>query len=58
MKIIVCESCEAEFRLAHSLDERLYKVTFCPFCGTQTNEDLEDDMEELGYDSDEETLYE
>jgi len=55
LKIIVCESCEAEFRLAHSLDERLYKVTFCPFCGTRTNEDLED---ELGYDSDEETLYE
>lgn len=47
-KLIVCLSCEAEFKLKHDMDELHYMVKFCPFCG----EDIEDenydftDMEE------------
>ena len=35
MKLIVCESCEAEFRIKHSLDENYYKERYCPFCGEE-----------------------
>ena len=45
MKLIVCESCEAEFRIKHSLDERYYYITFCPFCGSDLDNDLEDEIE-------------
>jgi len=47
MKLIVCESCDAEFRIKHDMSGRLYKVEFCPFCGEELNEELED---ELDYD--------
>ena len=46
MKLIVCESCEAEFRIAHSLDENYYKETFCPFCGEELAEEMEDELED------------
>ncbi len=45
MKLIVCESCEAEFRIKHSLDERYYHIVFCPFCGSDLDNDLEDEIE-------------
>ena len=38
MKLIVCKSCEAEFRIKHSMDSKYYKITYCPFC----NENVED----------------
>jgi len=47
MQLIVCESCDAEFRIKHDMSGRLYKVEFCPFCGDELNEELED---ELDYD--------
>ena len=47
MQLIVCESCDAEFRIKHDMARRLYKVEFCPFCGDELNEELED---ELDYD--------
>jgi len=46
MKLIVCESCEAEFRIKHSLDDRYYKETYCPFCGEELQEELEDEIED------------
>jgi len=45
MRLIVCESCEAEFKIRHSLDEGYYKISFCPFCAEPLNEEFEDEME-------------
>ena len=42
MKLVVCESCDAEFAIKHHLETRLYKVAHCPFCGDDLNEELED----------------
>ena len=46
MKLIVCESCEAEFRIAHSLDDNYYKERYCPFCGEELAEEMEDELED------------
>ena len=45
MRLIVCESCEAEFKIRHSLDEGYYKISFCPFCGEDLDNELEDEIE-------------
>ena len=39
-----CESCEAEFKIKHSMDDTYYEVNFCPFCGASIEEE-EDDTE-------------
>ena len=52
MKIIVCESCDAEFNIKHHLEPRLYKIEFCPFCGEELNEELEDELEDEDYGED------
>ena len=46
MKLLVCESCDAEFSIKHNMDKRLYKIEHCPFCGEQLNEEM-DDLESL-----------
>ena len=46
MKLIVCEECEAEFRIKHGMDEHYYSVKFCVFCGDELAEELEDEVEE------------
>ena len=43
-KMIQCEACEASYQIKHDMEERYYKVSFCPFCGEET--DLMDDLEE------------
>ena len=45
-KLVYCESCDAEFRIKHDMSGRLYKVEFCPFCGDELNEELEDELED------------
>jgi hypothetical protein len=46
-----CFECDAVFKINYDLDENYYKVTHCPFCGTEM--DGEDDRyEEEGYDED------
>tara|TARA_B100000073_G_scaffold268567_1_gene228167 strand:+ start:815 stop:970 length:156 start_codon:yes stop_codon:yes gene_type:complete len=45
MKLFVCESCEAEFRLKHTMDDSYYKVVHCPFCGEHLHDELEDEVE-------------
>ena len=50
MKLIVCESCEAEFKIKHSLNERYYQLSYCPFCGESLDEELEDDIEDMEWD--------
>ena len=46
MKLIVCENCDAEFRIKHSLDENYYKERYCPFCGEELTEEMEDELED------------
>ena len=43
-KTYACIDCDAEFRLAHNMDEDYYQVTLCPFCGAET--ETEYDFEE------------
>ena len=45
MKLIVCESCEAEFTIKHSMEELYYSIQYCPFCGEDLTEQFEDEME-------------
>ena len=45
MRLVVCGSCEAEFRIKHSMDEGYYVVSFCPFCGEELDNELEDEIE-------------
>ena len=45
MKLIVCESCEAEYKIKHNLNERYYIIEDCTFCGTELLEELEDEIE-------------
>ena len=52
MKLIVCESCESEYKVVHNLNEQYYIVKFCTFCGEEFSEDeeLQDEVELVGYD--------
>jgi hypothetical protein len=40
-----CDNCEAEFKIKHNLDEMYYEVMFCPFCGGEIAEEVEDSDE-------------
>jgi len=46
LKLIVCEGCDAEFKITHSMDEHYYSIKFCVFCGAELAEELEDELEE------------
>ena len=46
MKIIVCDSCEAEYKIKHNMNERYYIMQYCTFCGEDLSDELEDDIEE------------
>tara|TARA_B100000085_G_scaffold123831_1_gene112701 strand:- start:718 stop:876 length:159 start_codon:yes stop_codon:yes gene_type:complete len=50
MKLIVCESCDAEFSIKHNMDKRLYNIVHCPFCGAELDNDMEDEV--MDYDDD------
>ena len=45
-KEILCESCEAVFRIQHDMEEHYYSISHCPFCGDELNssEDNEDEL--------------
>ena len=45
-KLVYCESCDAEFRITHNMDKRLYKIMHCPFCGDDFTEEYDDLLEE------------
>ena len=40
-----CDNCDAEFKIKHNLDEKYYEVMFCPFCGGEIAEEVEDSDE-------------
>ena len=54
MSLLICEFCEAEFQLKHSMEELFYTINYCPFCGEEFSQDekLEDDMEWLEEEKD------
>ena len=45
VKFYQCESCQASYRISHSLGGRSYEVTGCPFCGS--DDFYTDSIEEL-----------
>jgi len=47
MKLVVCESCEACFKIKHDLYENFYKVQYCVFCGYELASELEDEIEDV-----------
>ena len=53
MKLIVCESCDAEFSVRHSMDEIYFEILCCPFCGLGLSDNLEDLEDEIEWDDDE-----
>ena len=55
MKLIVCEECDAEFRIKHGMDEHHYQITHCPFCGESAYDP--EFVDEIEWDGDEEFLY-
>jgi hypothetical protein len=45
-KLLQCVDCEASFEVKHDLEERYYKISFCPFCATELDEELQDNLYE------------
>ena len=46
MKLIVCDSCEAEFSIRHTMNEHYYSIKYCPFCASKVGDpDFEDEIE-------------
>ena len=45
MKLIVCDSCEAEYQIKHNMNEQYYIIEYCTFCGAELSKELEDDIE-------------
>jgi len=41
-----CVECDAVFKIRYDLDEDYYNVTFCPFCGSEMDEDQQDEYED------------
>ena len=45
MILVVCEKCEAEFSIRHSMNDRYYIISHCPFCASELSAELEDEIE-------------
>ena len=45
MKVIVCNECNAEFKVKHGMDESYYRVEWCVFCGNELSEENKDEIE-------------
>ena len=39
MRLIVCEGCEAEYKISHNMNERFYFMQYCTFCGSILTEE-------------------
>jgi hypothetical protein len=44
VKLIVCNYCDAEFKVAHAMDESYYRVENCVFCGEELSEENKDEV--------------
>tara|TARA_Y100001970_G_scaffold280731_1_gene390180 strand:+ start:847 stop:1014 length:168 start_codon:yes stop_codon:yes gene_type:complete len=45
IKEIVCDSCEASFTVEYEMLGYQYDVKFCPFCGSELDEELSHNIE-------------
>jgi len=46
LKLIVCNGCDAEFKIAHNMDEHHYEIAHCPFCSESVKDpDFVDEVE-------------
>jgi NAD-dependent SIR2 family protein deacetylase len=45
-KHLECNDCEAVFRIKHDMDDHYYKITHCPFCGSELDDESYDIDEE------------
>ena len=54
MKLIVCDKCEAEWKITHNMNEHFYVMLYCTFCGGElTEEELQDEVDlDRNYDED------
>ena len=43
-KEILCDSCEAVFRIAHNMDEWSYGISYCHFCSEKLNKEEQDEL--------------
>ena len=41
-----CDSCDAEFKIKHSLDEHYSEVMLCPFYGSEIEEEHEEEQDD------------
>ena len=41
-----CVECDAVFKINYDLDDKYYKVEYCPFCGAGMDEDQHDQQYE------------
>ena len=46
-KEILCESCDAVFRIQHNMEEHYYSVKHCPFCSEELNTEEQDEIEDF-----------
>ena len=51
IKEIVCDSCEASFTIEYEMLGTQYLVRYCPFCGSELEEEFTREVEELNDDN-------
>ena len=49
-KEILCESCDAVFRIQHNMEEHYYSAKHCPFCSDELNTEEQDEIEDFDED--------
>jgi hypothetical protein len=54
VKLIVCNCCDAEFKVAHTMDESYYRIEYCVFCGNELSEENKDEVEPPEWTDDDE----
>ena len=32
---VQCDECQATYTIEHDLEEKLYEIEYCPFCGSE-----------------------
>ena len=51
IKEIVCDSCEASFTIEYEMLGTQYVFMYCPFCGSELEEEFTREVEELNDDN-------
>ena len=45
-----CYSCDGTFKLKHEMDDKSYVTSFCPFCGTDLDQDDKFSSDDVEFD--------